>query len=124
MVRNDIAEYGEPDSDMEDLLHEWGQIDLQQDAWLAFRGDTKLVGYAAVFPWGTDVRYLCYTEPGWPGEDLDKFFLDLCLERGPDFTWERGETAGTKARTFLALVNRQQRRIVAATGFQAGCYYY
>ncbi len=124
MVLNDVAEYGEPDSDMEDLLHEWGQIDLQQDAWLAFKADGQLAGYAAVLPWGTDVRFLFYSDPGWPGEELNKALLNLCLGRGPAFAREHGETAGTKARTFLAHVNQQQRQIAAAAGFLPGRYYF
>lgn len=124
MVRNDVAAYGEPDSDMEDLLHEWAQIDLQQDAWLVTRPDGQLAGYAAVLPWGSDVHYLFYTDPGWPGEELDKALLDLCLGRGPAFAQERGETTGTMARLFLAHVNRRQRQIAAAAGFRAGRYYF
>ena len=124
MVHNDVAEYGEPDSDMEDLLNEWSQIDLQQDAWLAFKEDGQLAGYAAVLPWGTDVRYLFYSDPGWPGEELNEALMKLCLERGPAFAQERGEMEGAKARTFLAHVNQQQRQIVAAAGFEPGRYYF
>lgn len=32
MIACDIAEYGEPDSDIEDLLYDWQSINLEQDA--------------------------------------------------------------------------------------------
>lgn len=34
LVRSDVAEYGEADSERNDLEHAWSQLDLRQDAWL------------------------------------------------------------------------------------------
>ena len=43
MIACDIAEYGEADSDIEDLLYDWTSINLEEDAWLIFTPDKKLV---------------------------------------------------------------------------------
>jgi ribosomal protein S18 acetylase RimI-like enzyme len=63
MIRCDVAYSGEPDSEMEDLLNDWENIDLNQDAWLVFTTENKLVGCASVNPWGADLKYEIHVEP-------------------------------------------------------------
>ena len=48
IIACDIAEYGEPDTDLEDVLFEWEQLDLSRDAWLVLNTSGQLVGYASV----------------------------------------------------------------------------
>jgi hypothetical protein len=57
IVACDIAEYGEPDSTIGDLMDEWSSIRLERDAWLLYDKGDELVGYAAVFDEG-DFSYL------------------------------------------------------------------
>ena len=120
MIRCDVAEYGTPDTDLEDLLHEWGRISLEQDAWLAFDPKGNLAGYAAVLPWGADIRYEFYSDPEWPGANLGRALLARCEERGPSFAAERGSPAEIKARTFIGHVNERDRQIVEEAGFGPG----
>ena len=54
MVACDIAEHGEPDTDLEDVLHEWRNLDLDQDAWLVEGSRGELLGYAEVSARGPD----------------------------------------------------------------------
>ena len=60
MITCDIAEYGEPDSSLDDLLHDWRGINLDHDAWLLFTPDNKLIGYAAVFKDNADFAFDFY----------------------------------------------------------------
>lgn len=36
MIRCDLRDVGFPDTDKEDVRHDWEQINLARDAWLAF----------------------------------------------------------------------------------------
>jgi hypothetical protein len=60
MIRCDVAAYGSPDSDMEDLIYEWDQLDLERDAWLAVDPAGKLVGYGALLSWGNNQQIDLY----------------------------------------------------------------
>lgn len=124
MVRCDIAEYGEPDSDLPDLLHDWSQIDLSRSAWLAFTPAGNLAGYAAVLPSGPTLRYIFYTDPAWEGDDLSQALLAWCERRGAALAKEQGEAAEFTARTIVPHVNERHKRVVEQAGFGAGRYYF
>ena len=81
MIRYDIAESGEADSEMADLRHDWTQIDRAQDSWLLLEPAGALVGYGAVQPWGDSCRLNLYADPEWPNGDLFQKLLDLSLNR-------------------------------------------
>jgi mycothiol synthase len=81
MVAYDIAEYGEPDSNLEDLTDGWPNIDLNQDAWLAFNTDKQLVGYAAVFRADLRFNFDFYTHPALAPDGLSRYLLELCEQR-------------------------------------------
>jgi mycothiol synthase len=121
-IRCDIAEYGEPDSDLEDIQHEWGQIDLSRDAWLAFRPDGVLVGYAAVLPWGADLRYDIHVDPSWQDGTLGRALLERCEERGLALTAERGKEPDRQVRAYVAHVNDRDRQTFEQAGWRPGKY--
>jgi len=120
MIRRDVADYGTPDSDLEDLTYDWGVIDLSKDAWLAFNADGRPVGYAAVLPWGEDLRFELYTDPEWPEASLVSELLDRCLARARELA--AGKSAGVTARAFVAHSNLQDLAVVSQAGFQPGRY--
>lgn len=120
----DVNEYGEPDTDLEDLVHEWGQIDLETDAWLAYDLERNLVGYAAVLPYGDSLRYFFYSHPAWEGKELARSLLALCERRAPDLAAEKGMEGEVVARTFLTQVNERDHEIVEDAGFSRGRYYF
>ena len=62
-TRSDIAEYGEPDSELSDLEHAWRGIDLTQDAWVVKGDPGKILGYSAVVPYHEDFRFDLYVDP-------------------------------------------------------------
>ncbi len=59
----DIADYGEPDTDLGDLQDLWSEADLEKDAWLALSAGDKMIGYALISGSG------------------ERFFLDLYSHR-------------------------------------------
>lgn len=115
MIRCDISEYGEPDSEMEELVNDWENIDLEEDAWLAFDVQNKLIGYAAITPWGEHLKYDMYVEPDMDGSELVRALLVRCEERG-------AKIAETKkfanAVSYIAHVDQQTEAALVEAGFQ------
>lgn len=69
MIACDIADMGEADSSREDLEEEWGELDLEQDAWIVME-DGIIRGYASLT--GANARFIldmyvheALTPPGW-----------------------------------------------------------
>jgi mycothiol synthase len=124
IVRCAISEYGQPDSDLEDLLHDWGQMDLNHDAWLAFTPKGELIGYGAVLPGGPNLRYDFFVDPAWASEALGQALLARCEARGLALAQERGETAEMMAQVYVPHVNQQERKIVEQAGFQPVKYHF
>jgi ribosomal protein S18 acetylase RimI-like enzyme len=81
MIRCDIRDVGQPDSDMHDLDYDWRQIDLKQDTWLAFNSKGTIQGYGAVLPWSCGKRLALYDDPGTEKDELFLGLLTLCEKR-------------------------------------------
>lgn len=122
MQRSDIAEYGESDSDIEDLLFDWQLLDRQQDAWLVFDPTNKLIGYAAVIPRRADLQFDCYATPDWEDARLGQMLLALCAERGNTIAAIRGEPV--QVHMYIAHVNAQAIQTAENAGFQLGSYFF
>jgi mycothiol synthase len=122
IVRCDIADYGEPDNDLEDLQFDWGQIDLERDAWLATAPSGELIGYAAVVPWGPCVRYDVYLDPGWEGQDLGSTLLARCEARGAEIAQARDQALVAKC--YVAHANRRLAEIVTQAGLCFVAHHY
>ena len=65
ITRCDVEDYGEPDTDLDDLTFDWDRIDLARDAWLVATPTGDLVGYGAVIRWRTELEYAIYVDPSW-----------------------------------------------------------
>ena len=120
--RCDIAQTGEAQSSIEDVEHDWEQIDLTQDAWVAFLPGRKLVGYATVLPFGNDIRYIVDTDPGWEGNDLDKHLLALSEARGSEQALARKDAKKISAKVYMFETNHRGIGVVEQAGFQPGKY--
>lgn len=118
-IRSDIAEYGEGDSDLTDLLHEWETINLEQDAWLALDAAGNLAGYAAVLPYGAGLRYMFYADPALDdGAELGGTLLARCMARG------RALAPDKTAMVYSAHVNLRDREILLQAGFRTTRYHF
>lgn len=119
-TRSDIAEYGEPDSELSDLQHEWTKINLEQDAWVV-RGDPgKILAYGAIVPYQEDFRFDLYLDPGQADPKLARGLLVHCETRALSLA-EKGKLAG---RTFLAHVNTDEKSLYIGAGFKYVKSYY
>jgi GNAT superfamily N-acetyltransferase len=123
MIRSDISEFGEADSDLEDLTHDWEQMDLSRDAWLMFAPGETLVGYASVMEWTSGLRYEFYGHPDWEGDDLVSALLALCEERGQVLAG-RGQCGGQcVVRLYTGEANARDRAVAERAGFEPALYH-
>ncbi len=123
IIRNDISEYGESDTDIEDLQYEWGEIDLELDAWVAISKEGEFVGYAAVLPYGDDYRYDFYVDPSMNDTSIGETLLQKCEMRGLDLYKKRSDKVDIYAKVFISHVNERDKRVLVAAGFSPGKYY-
>jgi len=124
MARCEIKEYGESDSDMEDLMSDWGQIDLNQDAWLATNEGGELVGYSAVQEWMSSLRFEFFDDPNWKNDDLAQRMVSLCIKRGRELVESHSERDQIVAKTFVAHVNQRDQRVLEGAGFYPSQYHF
>ena len=122
LVACDIAEYGEADTELEEVLHDWEKLDLERDAWLVFSVDNTLVGYAAVFNEAAGFKFDFYTHPAYNLGDLKARLLGRCEARAGEHLNEVG-SGGATARIIIPHVNLADRQAAEAAGFKAGKYH-
>jgi mycothiol synthase len=123
LIACDIAEYGEPDTDLADVLHQWDGIDLSRDAWLVFSAEHKLVGYAAVFKRSASFSFDFYTHPDDAINDLKAHLLARCEARVHEQLAANPATTGTTLTTIIPSVCRADIAVIEAVGFEP-CKYY
>lgn len=122
MIRCDIHESGEADSEMEDLVGDWKELDLDQDAWLVFSSDGNLVGYASVNPWGADLKFDIYVEPTLKDDSLVSELLSRCEARGTQLA--KGEKEIDNAKCYSVSVNQRLGNALLEAGFEVKKYVY
>lgn len=122
MIRCDIHESGEADSEMEDLVGDWKELDLSQDAWLVFSSDDNLIGYASVNPWGADLKYDIYVEPTLDDIDLVRELLSRCEARGSQLA--NGNKELENAKSYSVSVNQSLGSALTEAGFEIKKYVY
>jgi mycothiol synthase len=120
--RCEIAEYGETDTNLIELTHDWEQIDLTKDAWLVSNSKDVLVGYAAVLPNGDGLRYDFYDDPDWPDASLGRALLTQCEARGQVITAEQEKALAVTV--YLAAVNERDIGIVETAAFNVVRHHY
>ena len=120
MIRCDIHESGEADSEMEDLVGDWKQLDLSKDAWLVFTPENELVGYSSVNPWGADLKYDIYVEPRLDGDELVRELLSHCEARGIELA--KGKKEYASAKCYAVAVNQRLGEALTDSGFEIKKY--
>ena len=122
MVRCDIRDVGFPDTDREDLEHDWEQINLARDAWLAFDAKGALHGYNAVLPWGDGARMVIYDDPGTENTDLFLGLLLMCEKRAVNVIQEMNNLAKRGIYTHLSDSANYQKSILEEAGYRIKKY--
>jgi len=120
ITRSDIAEYGEPDSELSDLRDEWGKMDLSRDIWLVKGDGAMVLGYGAVVPEMDDVRFDVYVDPDQADTGTAADLLSRCEKRVQGLV-DKTEVIG---RTYLAHVNLQSKELFTEAGFEYVKSYY
>lgn len=119
MVACDIAQYGEPDTDLNDLLADWADMDLNKDAWLVIAPDGRLAGYASLQNQGNNRFFLqSYADSADETGDLCR-----CLVATAEQAAQIGAPGQITMRTIVASVNHRDQRVLAAAGYQLKKHY-
>lgn len=120
----DVADYGEHDTDLQDLLYDWKQADLAHDASLIEDSTGELIAYAALIPHADILRLDLYLDPQGRADNLMASLL-ADLERR---TLERLETDPPAKRGFLmthlAHSNARDRAFFEDAGYRPVRYYF
>jgi mycothiol synthase len=117
MIRCDIRDVGQPDSDLPDLQYDWKEIDLGQDVWLAFDGQGKMRGYGAVLPWKDGKRLALYDDPGTEEDDLFFGLLILCEKRAMNLLQEGKENQKKSVVAHISDSVDYQKKVLQDAGY-------
>jgi ribosomal protein S18 acetylase RimI-like enzyme len=116
----DVAEYGEPDTDLEDIQYNWAQCDLDEDAWLVRHESNELAGYALVTERNDLFQADFYVHPDYRARDLNTYLLTQCLAR----IQERQPPAPKPIRIYAAAVNQADCQAIEQAGFAVNKYHF
>lgn len=124
MIACDIAEYGEPDSDIDDLLDDWSDIDLTRNAWLAYNKQNELVGYAAIYQDSREVFHFdLYVHPALAKPGLNEELIDQCEKRTQVILYEKKWEQAT-ASIIVAGSNQKSKQLVEKLGYTILIYHF
>ena len=120
----DTAEFGEPDTDMQDLLYDWQQADLEQDALLVEDAAGEVIAYGAVIPYRDGLRLDLYLHPDGRAENLKAGLLaDLEARTRARMEEDPGLHTGQLV-THLAHSNAGDRDFFERAGYRPVRYYF
>lgn len=118
MIRCDMRDLGFADTDDSDLMHEWKNMDMQRDAWLAVDVGGKARGYGAVMDRDTGKRVAVYDDPGAEETDLFLGLLILCEKRAVNMLLEMGDPEKVFISNFVSDSMRYQKEILQEAGYK------
>jgi ribosomal protein S18 acetylase RimI-like enzyme len=119
MIRCEVNEYGQPDSDIEDLTFDWKRMDLRHDAWISLTPGGDLIGYAGVIPHNKGFQYSFFVDPGVErGLELAISLLERCEVRGRVLASEFDQEEEVNARSYIAEVNQRDGEVMRLAGFE------
>jgi mycothiol synthase len=122
IVRCEVQDYGEPDTDLDDLRFDWNRMDLACDAWLVAMPAGDLVGYGAVLRWRTDLEYAIVVDPSWAGLGLDQAILARCEARGQAVAQACSEEMVAKC--YVSHASQRMHEVLQAAGFRRVKYHF
>jgi mycothiol synthase len=119
MARCETADSGASDSDLDDLLFDWDQMDLNQDAWLVLSTAGEPVGYAAVIHWGQESLRLDFcVDPAWRGTGLEPALINRGDARAAELA-----VPNWTLRTYISASNIHDRAALEDVGFRPNRYH-
>jgi mycothiol synthase len=117
----DIAEFGEPDSSLEDLKRLWEGIDPSQDAWITRGEDGRLTGFANISRENARLHVDIYMHLKRTPHGVENALLQAAVERGKTIALSE---------EFLKIVgystggNRRLQEAYENAGFKVFTYHY
>lgn len=124
ITTREIADHGQPDETLDDVIAEWKDINLAEDAWLVYTPKGDLVGYAAVSTQKDGYILLWYSHPEFDGDDLETQLLAQCDQRALQKLAENHDKHQARLWMFISAVNNPDRDAVQAAGYQPQKYYF
>lgn len=123
LTAREIADHGEPDESLNDVVAEWRDIKLEEDAWLVYAQE-KLVGYAAVSEENEGYLLTWYTHPEYSRVGLDAELLAQGERRAREKFSESNNRGKARLRMFIAEVNDGGKEAAEAAGYQPNKFYF
>ncbi|MBA4383824.1 MAG: hypothetical protein C0410_03745 [Anaerolinea sp.] len=125
LIAFDIAEYGEEDSDKDDLTDQWSEADLANDAWISQDDEGRLTGYAILSEEYDHKRFLdVYALPLITPKALTETLYELGVERFQTLIKEGKSAANCTLTTFANGYNEAMCAVIQAHGFAVEKYHY
>lgn len=123
MIACDIADYGEADSELADLLDDWSEMDLEHDTWLAFNDEKILLGYAGIYvDAGGVFHYDLYAHPHLAFLDVSQQLIEKCEARTRAIlskkNWEKVD-----ASLIMADTNQTLKSLAEELGYRIHIYH-
>jgi mycothiol synthase len=122
MNAHDLAETGEQDSSLEDLVADWTipRFDLTRDAWLVIGPDRRLVGY--VWLWDkkphVEIQADYYIHPTMRGGGLDEPILACLEERALEHRTAAPRGQVVRLRLFNNMKDEPRAALLLARGYE------
>lgn len=125
MIECDIAEYGEEDSDKDDLADQWSEADLSTDAWIASNESGELTGYALLSDEFNGRRYLdLYLHAVRSPQGLAEALLDQAVERFTTLIKSGSSAADCTLTAYVNGLNPGIRAAYESYGFAVEKFHY
>jgi mycothiol synthase len=117
---HDVADYGEPDFTVQDLLDDWmrPRFDLGQDSWVLHGPTGRIIGCAYLWEAQPDREFEgdAYVLPEYGGRGLGNRLLDLMEHRSREIADDRAMSLGV----FASSVNVDKRNLLERRGYTLG----
>lgn len=118
-VANDIAEFGEPDTDLQETRDFWREQDLANDAWLVTDAGGTPVAFAEVSrERGVRIEGWVGVHPDWRRRGIGSYLADLVEARAVELVSLAPEGTEVTQRAWVNAHEQGVRNFVARRGYQ------
>lgn len=124
ITAREIANHGEPDETLDDVIAEWKDLNLEEDVWLVYSPDEMLVGYAAVYEEKEGYQLFWYSHPEHTEEGLEAQLLAQCQQRTSEKLTKNDDKDEARLWMFISEVDKVDVGVVEAAGFEPYKYYF
>lgn len=114
----EIAEFGEPDYELQEVEEEWSEVDLARDVLLLETETGKLAGSMTVFPRGGGIFDASgYVHPDHQGRGIGNYIVGWSEHRALQETSEPAEDGTRLVRGWVATSNEPAVQLLTGRGY-------